>query len=89
MAMTTSSAWMTPRSPCTASAGCRKNAGVPVLASVAAILRQMMPDLPMPVTITRPWQSRTSTHGAGEALVEAIDQRQDRGRFGLEDLARE
>ena len=26
----------------------------PVLASVAATLRQMMPDLPMPVTITRP-----------------------------------
>src|SRR3954469_3679937 len=37
-----------------ASAGCRKNAGVPVLVSVAAILRQMMPDLPIPVTITRP-----------------------------------
>ena len=61
IAMTTSSAWMTPRSPCTASAGCRKNAGVPVLASVAAILRQMMPDLPMPVTMTRPLQPRTST----------------------------
>ena len=48
---------MTPRSPCVASAGCRKNADVPVLASVAAILRQMMPDLPMPVTMTRPWHS--------------------------------
>src|SRR5688572_27240993 len=56
IAMTTSSAWMTPRSPCTASAGWRKNAGVPVLASVAAILRQMTPDLPMPVTMTRPLQ---------------------------------
>src|SRR5688572_30739494 len=56
--ITTSSAWMTPRSPCTASAGCRKKAGVPVLASVAAILRQMMPDLPMPVTMTRPLQLR-------------------------------
>ena len=43
-----------------ASAGCRKQAGVPVLESVAAILRQMMPDLPMPVTITRPRQSRSS-----------------------------
>src|SRR5687768_3266661 len=60
IAMTTSSAWMTPRSPCTASAGWRKNAGVPVLASVAAILRQMTPDLPMPVTMTRPLQLRIS-----------------------------
>src|SRR2546427_4165428 len=51
---------MTPRSPCIASAGCRKNAAVPVLVSVAAIFWQMMPDLPMPVTITRPlqWRSR-------------------------------
>ena len=39
-----------------ASAGCRKNAGVPVLVSVAAIFRQMMPDLPMPVRMTRPRQ---------------------------------
>src|SRR5688572_1876341 len=52
---------MTPRSPWTASAGCRKNAGVPVLASVAAILRQTMPDLPMPVTMTRPLQWRISS----------------------------
>src|SRR5581483_11716414 len=39
-----------------ASAGWTKNADVPVLESVAAILRAMMPDLPMPVTITRPRQ---------------------------------
>ena len=44
-----------------ASAGCRKKAGVPVLDRVAAILRQMMPDLPIPVTITRPVQSRSIT----------------------------
>ena len=37
-----------------ASAGCRKKAGVPVLASVAAILLPMWPDLPMPVTTTLP-----------------------------------
>ncbi len=43
-----------PRSPWTPSAGCRKYAGVPVDASVAAILRPMRPDFPMPVTITRP-----------------------------------
>src|SRR5688572_28564693 len=44
-----------------ASAGCRKCAAVPVLDNVAAIFRQMMPDLPMPVTITRPEQSLTSS----------------------------
>src|SRR5262249_54701669 len=43
--------------PCTAWAACRKVAGVPVLASVAAILRQMMPDLPIPVTTTLPRQA--------------------------------
>ena len=32
-------------------------AGVPVLASVAS-LRPMWPDLPTPVTITRPWRAR-------------------------------
>src|SRR5688572_516464 len=37
-----------------------KNADVPVLENVAAILRQIMPDLPIPVRITRPLQSRTS-----------------------------
>src|SRR6266853_54754 len=31
-----------------------------MLVSVAAILRQMMPDLPIPVTMTRPRQSRRS-----------------------------
>src|SRR5919106_6969715 len=34
-----------------------KNDGVPVLDSVAAILRQMRPDFPSPVTITFPWHS--------------------------------
>ena len=62
---------------------------MPVLESVAAILRQMMPDLPMPVTMTRPLQSRDQLHRCGEALVEAIDQREHRGRFGLQDLAGE
>jgi len=49
-----------PRSPCAASAGWTKNAGVPVAASVAAILRPTCPDLPMPVTIARDrvWSSR-------------------------------
>src|SRR4029077_12038732 len=50
-----------PRSPWMASAGWRKCAGVPVLESVAAIFWQMMPDLPMPVRMTRPRQSRRSS----------------------------
>src|SRR5262245_48944266 len=53
---------MTPRSPWMASAGCRKKAAVPVLESVAAIFWQMMPDLPIPVRMTRPrhWRRRST-----------------------------
>ena len=80
---------MTPRSPWIASAGCRKNAGVPVLVSVAAIFRQMMPDLPMPVRITRPRQSRSSSTARSNRSSSRGDQREDRRRFGLEHLARE
>src|SRR5262245_29899825 len=47
-----------PRSPWLASAAWTKKAGVPVEASVAAILRAMCPDLPMPVTINRPCACR-------------------------------
>ena len=43
-----------PRSPGLASVGCTKLAGVPVEASVAAILRPTWPLLPMPVTMMRP-----------------------------------
>ncbi len=43
-----------PRSPCMPSPEWRKNAGVPVLAKVAAILRQIKPDFPSPVTTTLP-----------------------------------
>src|SRR5262245_9855267 len=43
-----------------------KNAGVPVLASVAAILPAMWPDLPMPVTTTRPWLCRQSRQAAAK-----------------------
>ncbi len=41
IASTTSSRVIMPMSPWLASAGCRKKAGVPVLASVAAILLPM------------------------------------------------
>ena len=43
-----------PRSPWLASPGCTNIAGVPVEASVAAILRPTWPLLPMPITTTRP-----------------------------------
>ena len=56
-----------PMSPWLASAGCRKKAGVPVLASVAAILRPTCPDLPMPVTTTRPLQARHRRQAATKA----------------------
>ena len=62
MAMTTSLRVIIPRSPWQASPGCTKNAGVPVLARVAAILLAMWPDLPMPVTTTRPLHARRSSH---------------------------
>ena len=57
MAITTSLRVSMPRSPWLASPGWTKNAGEPVLARVAAILRPMWPDLPIPVTIMRPWQA--------------------------------
>src|SRR5471030_1091363 len=47
-----------PRSPWTASAGCRNTAAVPVLHSVAAMVRAMCPDLPIPVTTTLPGCAR-------------------------------
>ncbi len=54
LASTRSSLVTMPRSPWLASAGWTKNAGVPVEASVAAILRPTWPLLPMPMTTTRP-----------------------------------
>ena len=42
-------------------------AGVPIELSVAAILRAMMPLLPMPVTTTRPWQAYISCTARSKA----------------------
>ena len=53
-ASTTSLLCSMPRSPWLASAGWTNIAGWPVEASVAAIFRPTWPDLPMPVTMTRP-----------------------------------
>ncbi|MNP74782.1 hypothetical protein D3C76_1717150 [compost metagenome] len=60
-----------PMSPWLASAGCTKNAGVPVLARVAAIFLPMCPDLPMPTTTTRPLQVSSSS----QALVKSLPMR--------------
>ena len=62
---------------------------MPVLESVAASLRAMMPDLPMPVTMTRPVQACSRSTARGEVAVELRDQAEDRLRFGLEDAARQ
>ncbi len=61
IARSTSLAVSMPRSPCSASAACRKNDGDPVLANVAAIFRPISPDLPSPVTTTRPLQACKSS----------------------------
>ena len=53
IAIKTSPATSIPKSPCPASPGCIKKAGVPVDANVAATLRPICPDFPIPVTTTR------------------------------------
>ena len=53
-ASTISSFLMIPTPPCSPSALCRNNAGVPVDTIVAAIFCAMMPDFPTPVTTTFP-----------------------------------
>ena len=62
----TSSGVIMPRSPWLASAACTKNAGVPVEAKVAAILRPMCPDLPRPVMISRPAAARINSAAAAK-----------------------
>ena len=84
-ASTTSSSRIAPRSPWIASAGCRKQADVPVLESVAAILRQMMPDLPMPVTMTRPRHSKQQLH---RVLERAPSRRSTRPRIAAASIRR-
>ena len=87
--MTTSPGAIMPRSPWLASAGCTKNAGVPVDASVAASLRAMCPDLPMPVTTTRPLQPSISATAATNGAPRRAASAEDGARFGGEHVARE
>ena len=58
IAINTSPRMSMPKSPCPASPGCIKNEGVPVEAKVAAILRPICPDLPIPVMTRRPWHCK-------------------------------
>ena len=56
---------------------------MPVEASVAAILRATWPDLPSPVTMTRPLASRISSTAAVKAVAErALQGGRDRGDAG-------
>ena len=55
-----------PKSPCPASPGCIKKAGVPVEAKVAAILRPINPDLPIPVTTRRPLQAKITSQACAK-----------------------
>ena len=66
-ATTTSPSTIMPKSPWAASAGCTKKAGVPVEAMVAAILRLMWPDLPIPITTTRPRQFKIASTACTKA----------------------
>jgi hypothetical protein len=78
-----------PRSPCEASAGWTKNAGVPVDASVAASLRAIWPDLPMPETTTRPRLPEDQLDGGDERVAEPARKARDRVGFGRENAAGE
>src|SRR4030088_3165054 len=64
--MMTSSGVIMPRSPWLASAGWTKNEGLPVDANVAAILWPTWPDLPIPLTTTRPRAPRISSIAAAK-----------------------
>ena len=70
--MMASSGVIMPRSPWLASLGCTKKAGVPVEANVAAILRPTWPDLPMPVTISRPRAAEIRSTAAMKARAEPV-----------------
>ena len=84
----TSSGVIMPRSPWLASPGWTKKAGVPVEAKVAAILRATWPDLPMPVTMTRPLaradQLDRGDEGLPEPVMDGGGQRSDAAGLGIE-----
>ena len=60
-----------------------------MLERVAAIFRQMMPDLPMPVTMTRPRHSKSSWTARSKSPSSRSTRPRIACRLGLEDLAGE
>ncbi len=66
-----------------------KNDGVPVEASVAATLRPMWPDLPMPDTTTRPVQPRIIWTALVKRGRQSVSQRENGVGFDLEGVAGE
>ena len=83
-AIITSSAVIMPRSPWLASAGCTKKAGVPVLASVAAILWPTWPDFPMPLTTTRPRHASRIASASAKLESRRDDKRGHCARFDVQ-----
>ena len=65
-----------------ASAGCRNTEGVPVLENVAAIFRPIRPDLPMPITTTRPLHASKSSTARSKLASSRCEQLVE--RFGLD-----
>ncbi len=59
-----------------------------MLEKVAEIFRAMMPDLPIPVTMTLPGTTREKIDGLTECPIELGNQTQDGVGFGLEHSAR-
>ena len=62
-----------PRSPCAASPGWRKQAGVPVEDNVVAIFMAMMPTLPMPLSTTLPVQASSRSTARTKSRVSRIE----------------
>ena len=87
IASTRSAAVIMPRSPWLASAGCTNMAGVPVDASVAAILRPIWPLLPMPITTTRPRDRQHQLHGSGQTRPHPALEAQNGRGLDVEGLA--
>ena len=63
-----------PRSPCAASPGCTKTAGVPVEHMVVANLRATSPAFPIPVATTFPVQSHKASIARSKDSSTVIDE---------------
>ena len=75
-----------PRSPWTASAGCRQWLGVPVEASVAMIFWPTSPALPMPQTMHAAPALKDQLDGPAELAVEPVGHLGQGAAFGQDHL---